>query len=456
MSAGPVITPFAVIGGAPLQAGAVKVARKLQAAGHTAFWAGGCVRDLILGRAPKDYDIATDAVPDQVLAMFKGAVAVGKSFGVVRVPLGADWYEVATFRRDHDYIDGRHPSAVTYSDPATDASRRDFTINALFLDPLRGVLIDHVAGRTDIDRRVVRTVGTAGDRFREDHLRMLRAVRFAATLDFKLDDATALAIRATAAAIVGVSAERIRDELTRMWLEAVRAGEALELLDTVGLLAVVLPEVAAMKGVEQPPEYHPEGDVFRHTVIMMNALHTDDARLAWSVLLHDVGKPPTAKLIDGRFRFERHANVGADMVRGILGRLRFSNDDTDAIAFMVGNHMRFVNTHEMRRATLRRLVGAPTFTEELELHRLDCQASHGGMENYDYLIAFREQMRAEPVLPAAWVTGHDVMGLGVREGPQVGAWCKKAYEVQLEGSVADRAALLEWLRGEMQKEGTQG
>ena len=414
------------------------------------------MRDLILGRAPKDYDIATDAVPDQVLAMFKGAVAVGKSFGVVRVPLGADWYEVATFRRDHDYIDGRHPSAVTYSDPATDASRRDFTINALFLDPLRGVLIDHVAGRTDIDRRVVRTVGTAGDRFREDHLRMLRAVRFAATLDFKLDDATALAIRATAAAIVGVSAERIRDELTRMWLEAVRAGEALELLDTVGLLAVVLPEVAAMKGVEQPPEYHPEGDVFRHTVIMMNALHTDDARLAWSVLLHDVGKPPTAKLIDGRFRFERHANVGADMVRGILGRLRFSNDDTDAIAFMVGNHMRFVNTHEMRRATLRRLVGAPTFTEELELHRLDCQASHGGMENYDYLIAFREQMRAEPVLPAAWVTGHDVMGLGVREGPQVGAWCKKAYEVQLEGSVADRAALLEWLRGEMQKEGTQG
>lgn len=455
MSAGPVTTSLPVSAGTPVQAGATKVARRLQAAGYTAFWAGGCVRDLILGRTPKDYDIATDAVPDQVLAMFKGAVAVGKSFGVVRVPMGGDWYEVATFRRDHDYVDGRHPSAVTFSDPATDASRRDFTINALFLDPVRGLLIDHVDGRADIDRRVVRTVGTAVDRFREDHLRMLRAVRFATTLEFELEAATAAAIRDTAAAIGSVSAERVRDELSRMWLETVGAGKALELLDAVGLLAVVLPEVAAMKGVEQPPEYHPEGDVFRHTVMMLNAMRTDDVRLAWSVLLHDVGKPPTAKLIDGRFRFERHANVGADMARLILGRLKFSNDDTDAIVFMVGNHMRFVNTHEMRRATLRRLVGSPTFPAELELHRLDCQASHGGMENYDHLVAFREQMSAEPVLPPPWVTGHDVMSLGVPEGPRVGTWCKRAYEAQLEGSAADRAALLEWLRCEMKKEGNQ-
>ncbi len=456
MSTGPVITPLAVPAGTPLQAGAAEVARRLRTAGYTAYWAGGCVRDLILGRTPKDYDIATDAVPDRVQALFGGSVAVGKSFGVVRVPVHGAWYEVATFRRDHDYVDGRHPTTVSFSDPATDASRRDFTINALFLDPVQGIVIDHVDGRADLDRRVVRTVGQPVDRFREDHLRMLRAVRFAATLDFQLDDATAVAIRATAAAIAGVSAERVRDELSRLWIEAVHAGEALELLDDMGLLAVVLPEVAAMKGVEQPPEFHPEGDVFRHTVIMLNSMHTDDVRLAWSVLLHDVGKPPTAKLIDGRFRFERHANVGADMARVILARLRFSNDDTDAIAFMVGNHMRFVNTHEMRRATLRRLVGAPTFPAELELHRLDCQASHGGLENYEYLMAFREQMRTEPVLPAPWVSGHDVMSLGVKEGPQVGVWCKRAYEAQLEGSVADRAALLEWLRGEMQKEGDTG
>lgn len=452
MSGSPAITAMTLPEGSALQAGAAEVARSLQTAGHAALWAGGCVRDMILRRTPKDYDVATDALPDRVMALFPGSVAVGKSFGVVRVPWAGHWYEVATFRRDHAYVDGRHPSAVSFSDPATDAQRRDFTINALFLDPVRGVVIDYVGGRADIERRLVRTVGVPADRFGEDRLRMLRAVRFAATLDFVLDAETADAIRAAAPRMGEVSAERIRDELNRTWTEAVRAGDALKLLDEVGLLAVLLPEVAAMKGVAQPPEYHPEGDVFTHTAIMLDAMRTDDFRLAWSVLLHDVGKPPTAALVDGRMRFERHANVGADMARAILQRLRFSNDDTEAIVFMVGNHMRFVNTREMRRATLRRLVGAPTFEAELELHRLDCASSHGDLDNYHHLAEFREQMQAEPVLPPPWVSGHDVMALGVPEGPRVGYWRKKAYDAQLEGLAGDREGLLAWLRERMKEE----
>lgn len=453
MSQIPLTTHIAVPTETSAQAGAGVVARRLQAAGHTAFWAGGCVRDLIMGRPPKDYDIATDAVPDRVMALFDNAVAVGKSFGVVRVPLEDQWYEVATFRRDHAYVDGRHPTGVSFSDPETDAQRRDFTVNALFFDPVQGVVIDYVGGRADIERRLLRTVGTAADRFREDHLRMLRAVRFAATLDFRIDEATADAIRDNAARIADVSAERVRDELSRAWTEAARAGDALVMLDTLGLLAVVLPEIAAMKGVEQPPEFHPEGDVFQHTVLMLNAMPAGNLRLAWSVLLHDVGKPPTARLIDGKQRFERHANVGADMARAILERLRFPNDDADVIAYAVGNHMRFVNTKEMRRATLRRLVGAPTFPLELELHRLDCEACHGDLENYHHLMAFRDEMRAEPVLPAPWVNGRDVMELGVPEGPMVGYWRKRAYDAQLEGIVGSREALVAWLRGEMEKEG---
>jgi poly(A) polymerase len=439
--------------GPPVHEGAVEVVRRLQAAGHTAFWAGGCVRDLLLGRVPKDYDVATDAVPDRVMALFDRAVTVGKAFGVVLVPMGDHWYDVATFRQDHAYADGRHPTAVSFSDPATDAQRRDFTINALFLDPVRGVVIDYVNGRDDLERRLVRTVGLAADRFREDHLRMLRAVRFAATLDFAMDPDTAAAIRATASRMAGVSAERIRDELSRIWTEAARAGEALRMLDETGLLEVVLPEVSAMKGVEQPPEFHPEGDVFTHTVLMLNTLHTSDVQLAWAALLHDVGKPPTAKLVDGRHRFERHATVGADMARDILGRLRFPNDAMDAITFMIGNHMRFVKTHEMRRATLRRLVGAPTFPAELELHRVDCASSHGDLENYRHLQGFLEQMRAEPVLPDPWVNGHDVIDLGIPAGPEVGYWRKKAYDAQLEGIVQSREELLVWLRDQMEKEG---
>jgi tRNA nucleotidyltransferase/poly(A) polymerase len=437
--------PMPLPTGGPLQAGAVEAVRRLQNAGYTAYWAGGCVRDLLMGREPKDYDVATNAVPDRVAALFPGSVEVGKAFGVMRAPVGETYYEVATFRQDAGYADGRHPSAVTFSDPPTDAQRRDFTINALFFDPVAGVVLDYVNGRQDLAARIVRAVGNPDDRFREDRLRMLRAVRFAATLEFVLDPAARDAIRRTAAAIADVSTERIRDELTRMLLEAPRAGGALMLLDEVGLLDVILPEVAAMRNQAQPPEFHPEGDVLRHTVLMLNAMAIRDLRLAWSVLLHDVGKPPTAQIIDGRVRFERHAAVGAGAARLILERLRFPTDDIDAVSFMVGNHMRFVDVERMRRATLRRLVGAPTFPLELELHRLDCLASHGNLDNHRFLIAFQQALAAEPVLPKPWIDGRDIMALGVREGPQVGAWRKRAYDAQLEGTFPSRAALLEWL-----------
>jgi poly(A) polymerase len=438
----------------PLQDGAFEAVRRLQAAGFTAYWAGGCVRDILLGRPPKDYDVATNAIPDKVIDLFPESVAVGKSFGVVRAPVGGAWYEIATFRKDQAYEDGRRPSSVTFSDPETDAQRRDFTINALFCDPIARRTIDYAGGMADLERRLVRTVGNPLERFQEDHLRLLRAVRFAATLDFALDPDTAAAIRAAAGRVAGVSAERIRDELTRTWIEARCAGDALRMLLDLGLLAVVLPEVAAMVGQEQPPEYHPEGDVFEHTAIMLNAMRTDDPRLAWAVLLHDVGKPPTAQMIEGRLRFEKHAPVGAEATRRILDRLRFSSDDTEAIAFMVGNHMRFVKVDEMRRSTLRRLVGAPTFPLELELHRLDCQSSHGMLDNHEFLEEFRKKMAAEPVLPPPWITGHDIMALGIREGPEVGRWRRKAYDAQLEGLHPDRASLLEWLRKEIADSGS--
>ncbi|MEI7436365.1 MAG: CCA tRNA nucleotidyltransferase, partial [bacterium] len=356
------------------QLAAVALSDRLRAAGHTVLLAGGCVRDLLLGRTPKDYDVATSATPDQVLALFPGANAVGKSFGVVIVADGGVACEVATFRRDLAYVDGRRPEGVVFSDPPTDAQRRDFTVNALFLDPVSGEVLDYVGGLADLSAGIVRAVGDPAQRFAEDHLRLLRAARFAATLGFEIEPATAAAIRATAPQLARISIERVREELSRTLLEAQNPGAALELLDDLGLLGVILPEVVALKNVEQPPQFHPEGDVFRHTVMMLTALPERELNLALAVLLHDVGKPPTAEYRDGRWRFEKHASVGEEMVKAILGRLRYPRETIETVSFMVGNHMRFGDVRGMRRATLRRLVGAPSFAQELELHRLDCQA----------------------------------------------------------------------------------
>ena len=433
-----------------LRAGAVKLVRRLQNAGFTAYWAGGCVRDVLLGQEPKDYDIATNATPDQVMPLFPGALAVGKAFGVVKAPLNNHDYDVATFRRDAAYSDGRHPDTVSFTDAATDAQRRDFTINALFYDPVTEQTHDFVGGRKDLERRTIRAVGDPDARFNEDHLRMLRAVRFAGALRFTLEPQTAKAIGKSGSRLAGISPARIREEFTRILLEARPAGDALLLMDELGLLAVMLPEVAAMKRQAQPPAFHPEGDVLTHTVIMLNAMKTDDPRLAYAVLLHDVGKPPTAALDGERIRFDGHAAAGATMARLILERLHFSSDDTGAICHCIANHMRFMEVQNMRMHTLRKLMGGPTFPIELELHRLDCLASHSNMDNYRFLLDQQARLADEPVLPQPWITGNDIMALGISQGPQVGVWRKKAYDAQLERTYADRGTLLEWLRGEIE------
>ena len=446
----------------PLSDGARAVVQRLAAEGFTALWAGGCVRDIVMGRAPKDFDIATSAVPDQVERLFPGAMTVGKSFGVVRVRVHGLEYEVATFRKDQAYRDGRHPEGVIFTDEQTDALRRDFTVNALFLDPLTGALRDYVGGQADLDARLIRAVGRPDDRFEEDHLRMMRAVRFAATLDFKLDPATADAIGRHALQIEKVSTERIQQELTRILLEAPQPGAAIELLQAVGLLPVILPEISALRGQEQPPQFHPEGDVWTHTIMMLNAMRPwpaqggqPDLRLAYAVLLHDVGKPGTARFVENRIRFDCHAAVGAALAEAILKRLRLPNDDIKAIAFCIGNHMRFMDVQRMRKATLCRLVGAPTFATELELHRLDCAASHGDLSNHAFLVAFQAACRAEPVLPKPWVTGHDILFLGVSAGREIGRWKQMVYDAQLEGLVKNREAALDWLRRELAAAGRQ-
>ncbi len=432
----------------PLAAGARSITARLQAAGHETYWAGGCVRDLLLGTRPRDYDIATAATPDQVTALFPNARHVGKAFGVTLVSQDAHDYDVATFRQDHAYHDGRHPEGISFTDARTDAERRDFTINALFGDPVAGVCIDYAGGLADLDRRLIRTVGDPAARFAEDRLRLLRAARFTATLAFTLDPPTAAAVRAQARDVCAVSPERIRDELVRLLTESPRPGAALWLLDDLGLLEPILPEVAALKGQAQPPEFHPEGDVFTHTGLMLDQMTPPvTAVLAFAVLLHDIGKPPTAQVAPtGRIRFNGHAEQGAEMADAILQRLRFSNADRDAIVAAVRGHMHFQNVPQMRRATLRRFVGRPHFSVEMELHRLDCLSSHRQLGIYEQIQRFRDELADEPVLPTPWVRGADLIAMGLTPGPTLGQWLRAAYEAQLEGQVPNREALLLWVR----------
>jgi poly(A) polymerase len=444
-----------------VRAHALEIARVLRRAGFETYWAGGCVRDQLMGRAPKDYDIATAARPDQVRSLFPRTVEVGAAFGVIQVLRDQHPFEVATFRRDLEYRDGRHPAGVEFSGAEEDAHRRDFTINGLFYDPIEERVVDYVNGRADLSARVIRTIGRPEDRFGEDYLRMLRAIRFASTLEFAIEPATLAAIQRLARHITAVSMERIQNELTRLLTESPRAGQGLNLLRQSGLLSVILPEVDRMADQAQPPEYHPEGDVFTHTAMMLDALDQPSPALAYATLLHDVGKPPTAQHVrqpDGsiRIRFDKHAQVGAELTESILRRLKLPGPVVEEAAHMVKNHMRFMDVRRMRRSTLRRMVGAPTFTEELELHRVDCLCSHGGLDNYDFLRAFQEELRQEPALPPPWITGHDLMALGLPQGPDVGKWHRLAYDAQLENRFPDRAALLEWLRSAVRQDAGGG
>ncbi len=439
------MTPPSASSTESIRQGAIAVITRLQQAGHQAYLAGGCVRDALLGLQPKDYDIATNAHPERVCELFPGAVETGKSFGVVRVGRGDLEFEIATFRRDHDYHDGRHPTSVTFTTDEEDASRRDFTINALFEDPIADCIHDYVEGRADIEAGLIRCVGTPTERFREDYLRMLRAVRFSAVLGFTIEPATFAALQAASHLIAQISPERIQSELTRILMESPRPGDALLLLEEAGLLPHLLPEVAAMRGQEQPPQFHPEGDVLTHTALMLNLLEWRSVPLVYAVLLHDVGKPVTATYED-RIRFNGHEAVGARMAKDILRRLRLPNKVIDEAVHSVKNHMKFAAVPQMKRSTLRRFVGHDHFTTELELHRVDCLSSHGKMAHYEQVLDFREAMAAEPVLPDPWLTGRDLIEAGVKPSPKLGKLLRTLYTRQLEGDDPSREAQLLWFK----------
>ena len=426
---------------------AISIVGTLRKRGHKAYLVGGCVRDLLLRREPADYDVTTDATPDEVVRIFPDTYAVGAQFGVVLVPLPKslvskdenDVVEVATFRSDIGYSDGRHPDQVRFTkDPREDVERRDFTINGLLLDPLTNDVLDFVGGRKDLDAGIIRTIGDPERRFAEDKLRMLRSVRFAARFGYAIEPATFQAIQKLASQINQVSRERVRDELSKMLTEG-RARQAFLLLDQTGLLHQVLPEIEAMKGVEQPPQFHPEGDVFVHTMLLLDKLpHPCPITLAWGALLHDVGKPATFRVAPDRIRFDGHVDVGVKIAEDICRRLRFSNHDTEQILALVKNHMRFAHVQQMSESTFKRFVRMARFDEHLELHRLDCLSSHENLASYNFT---RHKIAAIPpatIRPALLINGDDLIALGFKPGPQFRRILLAVEDRQLEGRLHSR------------------
>lgn len=434
---------------------AERICSTLRAAGYQAYLVGGCVRDILLHREPADYDVATNATPERVEQIFPNSLTVGAQYGVVVVTTETHegtrlQVEVATFRSDVGYSDGRHPDAVIYAKSAEeDVRRRDFTINGLLLDPQTNAVLDYVGGRDDLRAGIIRAIGHAEERFREDKLRMLRAVRFAARLGYTIEPETLRAIQKLAPEIAQVSAERVRDELTKLLTEGA-ARRGFELLDETGLLPQVLPEISRMRGVEQPPQFHPEGDVWIHTRMMLEGLNAGcSPTLAWGVLLHDVGKPPTFAPPSGphgRIRFDRHVEVGTRMAEEICGRLRFSNADTEQVAALVANHLRFKDVPQMKPATLKRFARLERFDEHLELHRLDCISSHRNLENYEFMRRFLTETPPEEVHPARLLTGDDLIDLGLKPGPRFKEILETAEDAQLDGKIVTRDEALRWAR----------
>src|SRR5216117_1245317 len=426
-----------------------KVAARLREDSYMAYFAGGCVRDMVRGLAAKDYDIATDARPEVVQKLFQRAYAVGAHFGVIIVLENGFQFEVATFRSDDEYIDGRHPSAVHFSSPEEDARRRDFTMNGMFYDPVAEKLIDFVGGRADIDAKLVRAIGDPAQRFAEDRLRMLRAVRFATVLDYQIDQNTWDALVANAPSINQISTERIREELVRIFLSPNRV-RGWDLLDASGLMRAILPELEAMKGVLQPEQFHPEGDVFVHTRLMLQLLlEKVSVPLLFAVLFHDVAKPVTATVDNtGRIRFNDHDRIGAQMTEAIMRRLRFSGTEIEATVEMVQQHMVFKDAPNMRVAKLKRFMARPTFDEELELHRVDCESSHRMLDNYEFLRRKREEFANEPIIPPPLVRGNDLIALGLKPGPKFGQILEAVETRQLEGTLRTTEEALQWVRRE--------
>jgi poly(A) polymerase len=432
-----------------------QICTTLRQSGHQAYLVGGCVRDLLLDREPADYDVSTDARPERVQQLFPRSLAVGAKSGVILVleegvAENPAQVEVATFRSDIGYSDGRHPDRVVYSDsPQEDVRRRDFTINGLMMDPATREVLDVVEGRADLHAGIIRAIGDPRVRFAEDKLRMMRGVRFAARFGFQIDPQTLSAAQSLATQITQVSVERIREELTKLLTEGA-ARRGFELLDDAGLLEIVLPDIVKMKGVEQPPQYHPEGDVWIHVRLMLEMLNSNcSPTLAWGVLLHDVGKPPTfapAKGPGTRIRFDGHQEMGATMAESLCRAFRFSNEDTEQIESLVANHMRFKDVRQMRQATLKRFVRLPKFEEHMELHRLDCLSSHRKLDNYNFVQQFLADTPPEQVRPPRLVTGDDLKDMGMRPGPRFKEILLAVEEAQLDGRFSDRQSALEFAR----------
>jgi poly(A) polymerase len=459
---------------------AADIVRRLQAANFSAYWVGGCVRDFLLGREPGDYDIATSALPEQIEKVFKRTVAVGRKFGVMVVVEGEHQFQVATFRAEADYRDGRHPETVSFGDARADARRRDFTINGLFFDPVAEQLHDWVGGEADLKQGVIRTIGLPEERFAEDHLRLLRAVRFAAQLGFEIEPQTFAALRANASKIHNISAERIRDELLKLFAPptpgradspvpagsgqtrgdahgvtrpASNAARGLGLLCESGLLEQILPELAATVTCEQSPDFHPEGTVFEHLKLMLSHLSPDaHPLLPWAVLMHDIAKPLTASRDpkSGSIHFYEHEKVGAQMTREILERLRFPRKQIEEVATAVRHHMQFKDAMQMRKATLRRLLMRDTFPLELELHRLDCLGSHGRLDVYEFLVAQAAELTKQPEIRPPLLTGNDLIKLGMKSGPAMGKLLAEVREKQLQDELKTTRGARKWVKERMQ------
>jgi len=439
---------------------AISTIETLRQHGFQAYLVGGCVRDLLLGREPADFDVATSATPTQVMETFPETYAVGAQFGVVLVPSPSGEcgdgeegtsksyvVEVATFRSDLGYSDGRHPDEVRFTqDPREDVARRDFTINGMMLDPVTGEVLDFVGGRKDLEAKLIRAIGDPNRRFGEDKLRMLRAVRFAARFEYEIEADTLAAIQQLARDIQLVSRERVRDELTKMLTEG-HARRALLLLDQTGLLKEVLPEISVMKGVKQPPEFHPEGDVFVHTLLLLENLPLPcPPTLAWGAVLHDVGKPATFRVAPDRIRFDGHVEVGVKIAEEICTRLRFSNHDTDQVLSLVDNHMRFGHVTRMKESTLKKFIRLPGFDEHLALHRADSLASHGNLSTHDFLQKKLAEIPPENIRPAALMTGDDLIAAGYVPGPRFGEILEAVEDAQLEGRLLSREDALEFVK----------
>ena len=432
-----------------MRATATNIVHRLQTAGFEAFWAGGCVRDMLLGREPKDYDVATNARPEQIEKLFPKTIPVGRQFGVILVIEEGREFQIATFRAESTYTDGRRPESVRFSDAREDAIRRDFTVNGLFFDPAASQLYDWVGGEADLRAKRIRTIGSPAERFAEDHLRLLRAIRLAAQLGFEIEPDTFSAVRKHAEKISRVSAERIRDELIKLFAPP-HAARGLTLLHESGLMPHVLPELVPALTCEQSPDYHPEGSVFNHIRLMLEHLPDPlpDASLPWAAILHDIGKPDTAARNEqtGRIHFYEHEKVGAVMAEAILQRLRFPRKQTEEITAAVRHHMQFKDAPNMRKSTLRRMLLRETFPLELELHRIDCLGSHRRLDIYDFLQQQRAELKNQPHLTPPLLTGDDLIALGMKPGPGIGAALHELRDKQLAEELGTPEQAREWVK----------